>query len=77
MSTLPIRGRPKLPSIFLVIAALIVLGGIALWILNVRGVLPESWWTAIGATFTVVGAVSALVQLLAQSSAFSPTPPPG
>jgi hypothetical protein len=60
---LPLRGGRKRGLTLLTVAVLVVLGGIALWMLSARNVLPESWWAAVGATFTVVGVILASLQV--------------
>jgi len=60
---LPLRGGRKRGLILLMVAVLAVLGGIALWMLSTKNVLPESWWAAVGATSTVVGVILAFAQV--------------
>ena len=61
--SLPSRRGRRRGLALLAIAALIILGGIVPWILTTRNVLPESWWGAVGATFTVVSVILTYTQL--------------
>ena len=75
---LSLRRRRRRGVAFLMVVMLVVLGGIVLWALSVRNVLPESWWTAVGATFTVAGVILAFMQLVPKrgggvGKTFSPT----
>jgi hypothetical protein len=68
-----LQGKP-LPyrGVFLAIALLVTTCGIVLWLLSIGHVIADSWASIIGAFFTVVGAVIALLQLFAPSLFSSP-----
>jgi len=53
--------KHKQHFILITLAAFVFLCGITLWILGGKDILPESWWTAMGTTFTVIGALSPTV----------------
>lgn len=61
------RQQNKKHSIFLAIAILLAIVGIAVWVLNIVGIIAGPWSSIFGAFFTVLGAILALLQLLPRS----------